>query len=59
VLQSSDHGQGSTTFSVTKNTTGRYVLIWLTYLPPNDTPNRYQAFVYNVSVRGSTVSQSG
>jgi hypothetical protein len=59
VLQSSDRGQGSTTFSVTKNASGRYVLIWLTYLPPNNTPNRYQAFISSVSVRGSTVSQSG
>jgi hypothetical protein len=59
VLQSSDQGQGSTTFSVTKNATGRYVLIWLTYLPSNDTANRFQAFIHNVSVRGSTVSQSG
>src|SRR6266700_3697784 len=34
VLQSSDTAQGNTTFNVTKNATGRYVLIWLTYLPP-------------------------
>ena len=59
VLQTSDHGVGSTTFNVTSATAGRYVLIWLTYLPRNDTPNQYQAFVYNVSVRGSAVSQSG
>jgi hypothetical protein len=59
VLQSSDQGQGSTTFSVTKaTTTGRYVLIWLTYLPSNSSGN-YQAFINNVSVRGSVVSQSG
>jgi hypothetical protein len=59
VLQSSDQGQGSATFSVTKATTGRYVLIWLTSLPRNDAANQFQAFIYNVSVRGSVVSQSG
>jgi hypothetical protein len=58
VLQSSDQGHGSTTFSVTKSTTGRYVLIWLTSLPSNSSGN-YQAFINNVSVRGSVVSQSG
>jgi hypothetical protein len=58
VLQSSDQGQGSTTFSVTKTATGRYVLIWLTSLPRNGDGN-YQAFINNVSVRGSVVSQSG
>jgi hypothetical protein len=59
VVASSDHGVGSTTFNVTSNAVGRYVLIWLTYLPQNGTSNQYQAFIYNVSVRGSTASQSG
>ena len=59
-LQSSDAAQGSTTFNVTKNTTGRYVLIWLTYLPPRPGyPNQYQALIYNVTVHGSVASQSG
>jgi hypothetical protein len=58
-LQSSDHAAGLTTFTVTSATTGRYVLIWLTYLPANGTPGQYQAFVYNVSVRGAVASQSG
>ena len=34
VLQSSDTAQGDTTFNVSSDATGRYVLIWLTYLPP-------------------------
>ncbi len=29
-----DRVAGSTTFDVTSNATGRYVLIWITYLPP-------------------------
>ena len=33
-VQSNDHVSGSTTFDVTSKTTGRYVLIWITYLPP-------------------------
>ncbi len=60
VLQSSDAGQGNTTFNVTSNATGRYVLIWLTYLPPlTGSANQYQAQIYNVVVRGSATSQSG
>ena len=60
VLQSSDAGQGNTTFNVTSNATGRYVLIWLTYLPPlTGSANQYQAQIYNVVVRGSAASQSG
>src|SRR5271165_6439732 len=60
VLQSSDTARGNTTFNVTSNATGRYVLIWLTYLPPlTGSPNQYQAQIYNVVVRGSGPGQSG
>jgi len=60
VLQSSDAGRGDTTFNVTQNATGRYVLIWLTYLPPlTGSANQYQAQIYNVVVRGFATSQSG
>jgi hypothetical protein len=58
-LQRSDQAAGTTTFNVTSTATGRYVLIWITYLPRNGTANQYQAFIYNVSVRGSAASQSG
>jgi serine/threonine protein kinase len=59
-LQSSTTAQGVTTFSVTKKTTGRYVLIWITDLPPLlGSAGHYEAFIYDVSLRGSTVSQSG
>jgi hypothetical protein len=50
----------ATTFDITKNTTGRYVLIWITDLPPEaGYSNQYQALIYNVVVHGSAVSQSG
>ena len=59
-VQSSDHVSGSTTFNVTSKTTGRYVLIWITYLPPlAGAANEYQAQIYDVVVHGSAVSQSG
>jgi hypothetical protein len=58
-VQGSDTAAGLTTFNVTKKTTGRYVLIWLTYLPPMaGFHNQYQAQIYNVVVHGSAVSQS-
>jgi hypothetical protein len=60
VVQNSDAAQGNTTFNVTKNTTGRYVLIWLTYLPPlTGSSNQFEAQIYNVVVHGSATSQSG
>jgi len=59
-VASSTTAHGSTTFDVSGNTTGRYVLIWMTRLPPlAGTGNQYQAQIYNVVVHGSAVSQSG
>src|SRR5271157_5955240 len=60
VLQSSGTAQGDTTFNVSKNATGRYVLIWLTYLPPlTGSANQFEAQIYNVVVHGFAASQSG
>jgi hypothetical protein len=59
-VASSTTAHGSTTFDVSSTTTGRYVLIWMTRLPPlAGTGNQYQAQVYNVVVRGPASSQSG
>jgi hypothetical protein len=59
-LQSSTTAQGVTTFNVTKKAAGRYVLIWITDLPPLlGNPGKYQAFIYDVSIRGSAAGQSG
>jgi hypothetical protein len=59
-LQSSTTAAGSTTFNVTKQAAGRYVLIWITELPPlADSPGKYEALIYNVVVHGFATSQSG
>jgi len=57
-LASSKTAAGTTTFNVTKNTTGRYVLIWLTRLPPSSA-GQYESLIYNVVVHGSAATQSG
>jgi F5/8 type C domain len=59
-VQTSDTAVGTTTFNVTSNATGRYVLIWITDLPPlAGSPNRFEAMIYDIVVHGSPVSQSG
>ena len=59
-LQSSTSAVNATTFNITNNTTGRYVLIWITDLPPEaGFTNQYQALIYNVVVHGSAPGQSG
>jgi hypothetical protein len=48
------------TFDVTKQVTGRYVLIWITDLPPLATnPGKYEALIYNVTVHGFAAGQPG
>ncbi len=44
---------------MTSKTTGRYVLIWITDLPSTGNSNQYESFIYNITVHGSAVSQSG
>jgi hypothetical protein len=45
---------------VTSSKTGRYVLLWITYLPPlTGSPGEYEAQIYNVVLHGPPVSQSG
>ena len=59
-LQSSATAVNATTFNITTNTTGRYVLIWITDLPAEvGYNNQYQALIYNVVVHGSAPGQSG
>jgi hypothetical protein len=59
-LQSSTSAVNATTFNITNDTTGRYVLIWITDLPPQaGYTNQYQALIYNVVVHGSAPGQSG
>jgi hypothetical protein len=59
-LQSASKAAGSTTFDVTKRATGRYVLIWITNLPPlAGSQGEYETMIYNVVARGFATSQSG
>jgi hypothetical protein len=59
-VQSSSAAHGSTTFDVTKPVTGRYLLIWITDLPPlAGSQGKYEALIYDVAVHGSTAGQSG
>jgi serine/threonine protein kinase len=59
-VASSTSAHGSMTFDVTSNATGRYVLIWITRLPPlAGSANEYEAQIYNVVVRGPALNQSG
>ena len=59
-VASSTSAHGSTTFNVSSSTTGRYVLIWITRLPPlTGSAGEYEAQIYNVVVHGSAASQSG
>ena len=45
---------GAHTFTLTHPATGRYVVVWITRLPPKTgSSNRYQADIYNVMVRGT------
>ena len=59
-VQSSNSADGVTNFSVTKKATGRYVLIWITDLPPRaGSSGSYEALIYNVILHGSAARQSG
>ena len=59
-VQSSSAAKGSTTFDVTKQVSGRYLLIWITDLPPlAGNPGKYETLIYNVAVRGFAAGQSG
>jgi serine/threonine protein kinase len=59
-LQASTTAAGSTTFTITKQSTGRYVLIWITDLPLlAGNPGKYETLIYNVVVHGFAAGQSG
>jgi len=59
-LAASTAAAGSTTFTVTKQATGRYVLIWISSLPPlAGNPGKWETLIYNVVVHGFPASQPG
>jgi hypothetical protein len=56
-LASSSQGKGATTVNITNKTTGRYVLIWLTNLPPlSGSTGKFEAFISQITVHGSSGS---
>jgi hypothetical protein len=67
LVSPSASASGTHDYPVSSQTTGRYVLIWLTNLPqlpktPQGVPagNKYfEAMIYNVVVRGTAVSAAG
>jgi serine/threonine protein kinase len=59
-VQSSSAAQGSITFNVTKQVTGRYVLIWITDLPPlAGSSSKYETLIYDVTAHGFASGQPG
>ena len=56
--------QGSHTFDISSSATGRYVLVWLTSLPPalpsSGAPGgTYQGMIYEVTLRGAAATAAG
>jgi transcriptional regulator with XRE-family HTH domain len=51
VAQAADDG-GTVTVQVSRPIPARYLLIWITRLPP-DNSGTYQAFIYDITVRGA------
>jgi hypothetical protein len=48
---------GNHAYTVNSSATGRYVLIWITSLPPmQGNPGQYQALIYNIVVRGTAAT---
>jgi hypothetical protein len=59
-VQASASAANSTTFTVTGKATGRYVLIWITDLPPlAGQPGHFETLINDITVRGFTAGQSG
>jgi hypothetical protein len=59
-VQSSAAAVNSTTFNVTSKATGRYLLIWITDLPPLASQSgRFETLISDVAVRGYTSGQPG
>ena len=59
-VASSARVSGDHVFTTSSNVTGRYVLIWITSLPPmQGQPGKYQALIYNIVVRGAAATGAG
>ena len=53
-VANSSTAAGATTFNVNSQASGRYVVIWITQLPPL-TGNEYQTQIYDVTLHGTPV----
>ena len=51
VAQAADSG-GAVTVRVSRPVRARYLLVWITRLPPNHA-GTYQAFIYDIAIRGA------
>jgi serine/threonine protein kinase len=59
-VQASASAANTTAFTVNSKTTGRYLLIWITELPPlAGQSGHYETMIYDVTVRGFAAGQSG
>ncbi|MDR2985752.1 MAG: hypothetical protein LBV34_13025, partial [Nocardiopsaceae bacterium] len=57
-VASATNPMGKHPFQFTSQVTGRYLVIWFTKLPPMpDSSGRYEAQVFNVTIRGTSSSQ--
>ena len=57
-VASADNPTGTYTFRITSQTAGRYLVIWFTRLPPRPgSTGKYEAQVFNVSIRGTSQTQ--
>ena len=52
VAQAADTG-GTVTVQVHRPIRARYLLVWMTRLPPDNSAGTYQAFIYDITVRGA------
>jgi serine/threonine protein kinase len=59
-VQSSATAVNSTTLNVTSKATGRYLVIWITDLPPlASQPGHFETLINDIAVRGYTSGQPG
>ena len=57
VVATADNTGGTVRLTLRHPASARYLLIWFTRLPPAG-PDRFQAEVYGITVRGSAVHRS-
>jgi len=57
-VASAQNPTGAFTFHIKDQPTGRYLVIWYTKLPPlQGSTGKYEAEIFNVTVRGTSAGQ--